>query len=254
MIYITGDTHNTEDMSNLSSMNMKLCCMEQNSDFHAITAAIVLGDFGLPWNSDCTIDESGIHPTDHTDRYLLKWYNQKPFKILAVMGNHDNYDVIEKLLEVEMFGSKVLKVSDNVFYLKRGVIYTIDDKRFLVLGGALSDDKAWRKPHESWWKQEEWSEAEKADCLEKIEQCGSSFDFVLSHTGPSAGIALTDVFFNNEENVKLLQRDSNVIFNDQIDSIIRYKKWFFGHWHSDWGYEHYNESKYIPLYHQGIVI
>ena len=72
MIYITGDTHNTEDMSNLSSKNMKLCCMEQNVDFHAITAAIVLGDFGLPWNSDCTVDESGIHPTDHTDRYLLK--------------------------------------------------------------------------------------------------------------------------------------------------------------------------------------
>ena len=67
MIYITGDTHNTEDMSNLSSKNMKLCCMEQNSDFHAITAAIVLGDFGLPWSSDCTVDESGIHPTDHTD-------------------------------------------------------------------------------------------------------------------------------------------------------------------------------------------
>ena len=48
MLYITGDTHNTEDMSNLSSKNMKLRCMEQGADFHAITTAIVLGDFGLP--------------------------------------------------------------------------------------------------------------------------------------------------------------------------------------------------------------
>ncbi len=48
MIYITGDTHNTTDMSNLSSKNMKLCCMEQKVDFHDITTAIVLGDFGLP--------------------------------------------------------------------------------------------------------------------------------------------------------------------------------------------------------------
>ena len=170
MVYITGDTHNTEDMSNLSSKNMKLCCMEQNSDFHAITAAIVLGDFGLPWSSDCTVDESGIHPTDHTDRYLLKWYNQKPFKILAVMGKHDNYDIIEKLPEVEMYGSTVLKVSDNVFYLKRGEIYTIDEKSFLVLGGAMSDDKAWRKPHESWWEQEEWSEEKKKFCFAKIKE------------------------------------------------------------------------------------
>lgn len=142
MIYITGDTHNTEDMSNLSSKNMKLCCMEQGIEFHDIIHAIVLGDFGLPWSSNCEIDEAGIHPADHTDRYLLKWYNQKPFKILAVQGNHDNYDVIAKLPEVKMFGSKVLKVSDNIFYLKRGEIYCIEDKRFLVLGGAFSDDKA----------------------------------------------------------------------------------------------------------------
>ena len=253
MIYITGDTHNSEDMSNLSSKNMKLCCMEQGVDIHNITHAIVLGDFGLPWSSVCEIDDAGIHPADHTDRYLLKWYNQKPFKILAVQGNHDNYDVIEKLQEVEMFGSNVLKVSDNVFYLKRGEIYTIEDKRFLVLGGAMSEDKAWRKPHESWWEQEEWSEKEKSSSLKKLEG-EKELDFVLSHTGPSAGIALTDDFFSNEENLKQLQRDSNVLFNDKIDSCISYKKWFFGHWHSDWGYENYDKSKYIPLYHQGIVI
>ena len=254
MIYITGDTHNTEDMSNLSSKNMKLCCMEQNADFNAITIAIVLGDFGLPWSSECAIDEDGIHPTDHTDRYLLKWYNQKPFKILAVLGNHDNYDIIEKLPEVEMFGAKVLKISDNVFYLKRGEIYLIEDKRFLVLGGAMSDDKVWRKPHESWWEQEEWNEKEKNACFDKIKKIEAKFDYVLSHTGPSAGIAFTDDFFCNEENLKQLHRDSNVVFNDKIDSIISYKKWFFGHWHSDWGYEHYDKSKYVPLYHEGIII
>ena len=117
----------------------------------------------------------------------------------------------------------------------------------------MSDDKAWRKPHESWWEQEEWSEEEKASVLAKIET-KMQFDYVLSHTGPSAGIALTDDFFCNEENLKQLQRDSNVVFNDKIDSIISYKKWFFGHWHSDWGYENYDKSKYVPLYHQGIVI
>lgn len=47
MIYITGDTHNSEDISNLSSKNMKLCCMEQNTDFHAITATIVLVTLGF---------------------------------------------------------------------------------------------------------------------------------------------------------------------------------------------------------------
>lgn len=162
MIYITGDTHNTTDMSNLSSRNMKLCCMEQGVGFHDITYAI-------------------------------------------------------------------------------------------VLGGAMSEDKAWRVPHESWWPQEEWSEGEKIACLEKIAACGSQFDYVLSHTGPSAGIAETDDFFKNEKNMKELLKDSTVGFNDKVDEMIEYKKWFFGHWHSDWGWEN-KESKFVALYHQGILI
>ena len=79
-------------------------------------------------------------------------------------------------------------------------------------------------------------------------------DYVLSHTGPSAGIALTDDFFLNEIHLAELRNDFTVVLNDDIDSKLSYKKWFFGHWHSDWGYEHYAESKYVPLYHQGIVI
>ncbi|QTQ12785.1 metallophosphoesterase [Treponema parvum] len=251
MIYITGDTHNTVDMSNLAAKNMKLCCKEQNADYKDITIAIVLGDFGLPWN-ECPLDSEGIHPTDKTDRYLLDWYKQKPFRILAVQGNHDNYDMIEKLPEAEMFGSIVLQVSDNIFYLKRGEIYLVEGKSFLALGGAVSDDKAYRIPHESWWPQEEWTEKDKHSCISNVK--GRRVDYVLSHTGPSVGIACTDSYYSNEKNLKELLKDSNVVFNDRLESIIEYDKWFFGHWHSDWGYEHYAESKYVPLYRQGIII
>ncbi len=57
--------------------------MEQNADFHAITAAIVLGDFGLPW-AECSVSSEGICPSVKMDNYLLNWCNQKPFKILTV--------------------------------------------------------------------------------------------------------------------------------------------------------------------------
>lgn len=253
MLYITGDTHNKVDRSNVSAKNMKLCCAKQNVDYAKITHLIILGDFGLPW-CGCPVDDGGIHPTDADDWHLLKWYNQKPFKTLAVMGNHDNYDMIEKLPAVELFGGKVLKVSDNVFYLKRGEIYIIEEKRILVLGGARSDDKDYRIPHESWWPQEEWSEEEKATCLAKIKESGGQFDFVLSHTGTSRGIACTDSYFLNEENLAKLRKDATVCFNDEIDSMISYKKWFFGHWHSDWGYEKYLGSNCVPLFRMGIVV
>lgn len=108
MIYITGDTYNYLDMSNLSSKNIRQYCKEQNAYYKAITCAIVLGDFDLPWNN-CPVDSKGIHPTDKNDKYLLEWYNKKPFKIFAVQGNHDNYDMMERLPQVEMFGSTLGK-------------------------------------------------------------------------------------------------------------------------------------------------
>lgn len=253
MIYITGDTHNTEDMSNVSSSNMKLCCAEQNVDYSKISNLIILGDFGLPWY-DCPVDENGIHSANKTDKYLLEWYNKKSFRILAVMGNHDNYDMLKKLPSVKMFGSTVLKVSENIFYLKRSEVYIIENKKFLVLGGARSDDKTYRIPHESWWHQEEWFDEEKLHCLSILKENDYNFDYILSHTGPSAGIACTDSFYLNDENLIKLKDDSNVAFNDFIDSKVTYKKWFFGHWHSDWGYENYNSTKYVPLYRMGIVL
>ena len=253
MIYITGDTHNLEDMSNLSTSNMKFCCMQQAADYKSIENVIVLGDFGLPWYN-CPVDEGGILPKNRSDDYLLKWYSQKPFQIFAVQGNHENYDMIEKLPQEQMFGGTVLRLSYNVFYLKRGEIYTIEDKSFLVLGGAASTDKIFRIPHESWWEQEEWTKEEQAACLAKIEEHGNKFDYVLSHTGTTKGIALADPYYSDEARLAELQLDSTVCFNDKIDSLITYKKWFFGHWHSDWGYENYAKSKYVLLYHEGIVI
>ena len=251
MIYVTGDTHNYLDMSNLSSKNIRQCCKEQNADYKAITCAIVLGDFGLPWNN-CPVDSSGIHPTDKTDKYLLEWYNKKPFKIFAVQGNHDNYDVMERLPQVEMFGSTVLKISDNIFYFKRGEAYFIEGKQFLVLGGALSVDKEIRIPHVSRWQQEEWTETEQKTCLNKLKS--KKIDYILSHTGSLQGIVGMDSCFSDSNIQREILKDSTVLFNNKIESLVAYEKWFFGHWHRDWGYEHFTESTYVPLYHKGIVL
>ena len=139
MIYITGDLHNTIDMNSISIKKLRNYCYWQQSSHEKITNLIILGDFGLPW-CDCAVDEEGIHPTDKQDKYLLNWLNQKPFTILAVMGNHENYNMIEKLPEVEMFGNRTLKVSKNIFFLKRGHFYNIEGKSFLVLGGAESQE------------------------------------------------------------------------------------------------------------------
>ena len=253
MIYITGDMHNTIDMSNISTKKLKNYCYWQKDDDKNITYLIILGDFGLPW-FDCPIDEKGIHPENKQDQYLLRWLKKKPFTILAVMGNHENYNMIEKLPEVEMFGDKVLKVSENIFYLKRGHFYNIEEKSFLVLGGAESHDKEFRKLNVSHWEQELWSDEEEQSCLNRIEEHGRTADYILSHTGPIEGISLIESSCDDPKYRELYRMDKTVRFNDKINEIISYKKWFFGHWHTSWGYDHRKHSKFIPLFTAGIVL
>lgn len=257
MIYITGDLHNTFDMSHLSIKRMRNYCYWQKASHEDITNAIILGDFGLPWY-DCPVDEDGIHPTDKGDKYLLRWLNEKPFNILAVMGNHENYNMIEKLPEVEMFGGKVLKVSKNIFYLKRGYFYNIEGKDFLVLGGAESQDKEWRKLNVSLWEQELWSDEEENACLSRIseycEKNGNHVDYIVSHTGSIDGIACIESSCDNPKYRALYEEDKTVRFNNKVDSLLTYEKWFFGHWHTSWGYENRKTSKYIPLYSAGVVL
>lgn len=253
MIYITGDTHNTIDMSHLSVKEIRKYCYWQQRDHKDITYAMVLGDFGLPWYN-CAVDEDGIHPEMKDDKYLLNWYNEKPFKILAVMGNHDNYNMIEMLPEVDMFGGKVLKVSENIFYLKRGHIYNIEGNIFLVLGGAQSHDKQWRQLGKNLWALEEWTAEEEQECLKRIEEYGTDVDYIVSHTGPIEGISCIESSVDDEECREAFMEDPNVRFNTKIDEMMTYKKWFFGHWHTSWGYDHRMESQYAPLYSAGIVL
>ena len=92
------------------------------------------------------------------------------FVFLICCINDKGDDMLEKLPKVQMFDSSVLKVSENIFYLKRGESYNIEGKTFLVLGGALSDDKTHRKVHESWWPQAEWSNEERLKYIERIKK------------------------------------------------------------------------------------
>ena len=253
MIYITGDTHNTADMHHLSTKWMKRYCGLQDVNYSDINEVIILGDFGLPWH-DCPVDENGIHPVAKDDKYLVRWYNEKPFKVLAVMGNHDNYNMLEKLPKIKMFGDTVLKVSENILYLIRGHIYNIEGKIFLALGGAQSHDKYFRKLNKDLWAQEEWTKEEQDACLERIKKFGTDVDFIVSHTGSINGISCIESSCDDPECVAAFREDSNVCFNDMIDEMMTYQRWFFGHWHKNWGYDHKNESRYVPLFVEGVVV
>ena len=55
---------------------------------------------------------------------------------------------------VDLYGGKAYKVSDKVYILQHGNVYTIEGKTFFNFGGGLSIDKQWRKNRISWWEEE----------------------------------------------------------------------------------------------------
>lgn len=131
---------------------------------------IVLGDWGAIWYGD------------KRDNYLLKWWNKKPWTTFIVTGNHENYDVIEKLPTTTKFDGEVYRAADSVFIAKFGNIYNIGGYDCLCIGGAESHDKQFRKEGISWWRQEAITEQDYLYALDNIKKSSYNVDYVFSHT------------------------------------------------------------------------
>jgi 3-oxoacid CoA-transferase subunit A len=128
-------------------------------------------------------------------------------------------------------GETVYKINDDPFvaYLKRGKVYTIDGIKFLVLGGALSVDKMYRKPNETWWALEYWTDQEKLDVFKLLES-DNTFDCVISHTGPHR---INTTLFGRLMSSPKKFNDEVAFLNDKILNRIEFSEWWCGHWHQN---------------------
>jgi hypothetical protein len=218
-IFITGDTHGT--FNRFNSTNFEDGRELTKNDF-----VIVLGDFGLIWN---------YLQSDKQEEYWKRWLTEKPWTTLFVDGNHECHPRLNELPEEELFGGKVGKVSDSIYHLKRGEVFNIADKKFFVMGGALSIDKENRINHVSWWKEELPSFKETENGINNLEKHNNEVNYVLSHTGPLKCVKYIldnqrySLFDLSPEKVK----DPTVDYLDHIDEIVTFDKWYFGHMHSN---------------------
>ena len=212
MIYITGDTHIPLDISKLNTTNFP-----EQKDMTKDDYLIILGDFGLYWKNDKTF------------KYWHKWLQEKPFTVLWIDGNHENFDMIEQLPIIDWHNGKVHS-DGNILHLIRGYCYNIDGKNFLTAGGAESYDKECRVEGESWWRQELWNYAEQERLFTTIDNCKQNdikIDYILSHTCPSSIIGpMFQIYNNNDPTTRM--------FDEVYREIGRtINGWYFGHWHCD---------------------
>lgn len=138
-----------------------------------IKVILQLGDFGI-WSND--------KPFLNKCQALLEQWGIHMF---FLDGNHEDFP--------RLYDKKVLEngnryVRDNITYLQRGYRFNWGDRSFLVLGGAASIDKPFRRKGKSWWEEEYLTEE---DIL--TAQSGGPVDVMFCHDSPAgAPNSITD--------------------------------------------------------------
>jgi len=235
MIFVTGDLHGNadNDMKKLTSVKWAYGTTLTKQDY-----LICCGDFGLAyWD-------------DEEEIYWRQWLNNKPWTTLFCDGNHENFDRLKSLPTRDMFGGYVGQVSDSIFHLRRGEVYTIDGgvhglQKFFVFGGASSYDKAWRvndmaeyeRKHKhppvikKWYPQEIPSGEEIENGYENLSRHDWDVDVVISHTGPHSDIPdFIPSFYDNEERMSRIFDPVAFMLQDFKDKLT-FRAWVFGHFH-----------------------
>jgi len=254
LIYITGDCHG--DWSKLMYGTTPFLKSLTSDDY-----IIVCGDFGL-WHDN------------PSEQWWFKVLTRKPYNILFVDGNHENYDRLNNEFEtVEYHNGMAHKIADNIYHLMRGYMFNINGKKIFAFGGASSHDISdgildpndydtdrglrdkvallksenkylFRIKGISWWEQELPTESEMEFGLQTLKRYGDKADIIISHCAPqSIASAISKQIWNTPE--LEYAPDSLTEFFDRLKDDIEFDDWYFGHYHIDSDFQ----NKFHAMYH-----
>lgn len=202
MIYITGDTHGDIDYKKLLTLK------EKNLSYDDYL--IICGDAGICWSTDIF-------------QYFLDLYNDIGCTIIFVDGNHENFEMLNQCPLVEYHNALMHQIDNHIFHVLRGEIMVIDNLSFLCIGGAISIDKMYRTPYVSWWPEEEITYHDIDNALSNLAKVNNKVDYVITHCCDSHTVIKAFGF----------RRDTCTDQLTFIDKVVKYKRWFFGHYHFD---------------------
>jgi 3-oxoacid CoA-transferase subunit A len=218
-LWIRGDTHG--DFSWLAAF-----CEENQTTYD--DAIIITGDHGFLYYGSNNWREKNIK--EAAAKYKIT--------IICLRGNHDDrpQNRVNKMLFSELESDPTTPSGyywepdyPHIWYVADGSVITINDKRFLFVGGSSSVDKEWRLLM-GWryFKDEELTREEFINILDKIDH--RYFDYVITHTCPEAWMP-TDLFMKGVDQSKVSRQTEE--FLTTVSEIIDFDEWWFGHFHDD---------------------
>ena len=163
---VVGDTH--ADAQFVSNINR----YARDNDVEAI---VQLGDFGYGFNEHANVMASIQAWLDRDESHTWYW----------VDGNHDNHDKLREMVGPGEDRDLIQFQHDRCFYVPRGVVFQLGDTTCMGMGGAVSVDKAMRRPHVSWWPFEEITQMDIHVAAKAIDE-GADVDVMFTHDGPAS--------------------------------------------------------------------
>lgn len=207
MIYVTGDTHG--DINRFNEIHMPGESAWTKDDY-----LVICGDFGF------------IFDNDDIEKAWLDELENKPYTVLWLDGNHENFKAIAEY-PVEMWnGGKVHIIRKNIFHLMRGQVFTIEGKTFFTMGGAYSIDRYMRVKNVSYWDEEIPNDSEYNEATKNLLKHDKKIDYIVSHTAPREIIRRMG-YYPDAHDMELTG------FLEWIMYECDFEHWYFGHWHED---------------------
>lgn len=215
-LFITGDTHGDIDFHKLNTKNFPEGRLLTKEDY-----VIICGDFGAVWDGA------------KSDKYLQRWYNEKPWTTLFVDGNHENHDILDSFPISDWNGGKVHFITPLIIHLMRGQVYKIGNKTFFTMGGAESHDKIYRKEGISWWRREMPSNDEYEEGLANLNKVNNQVDYILSHCAPDRLQSKIAYWYEHDKLTNYLEI---------VRQTVEFGWYYFGHYHIDKDFLNYKAT------------
>lgn len=213
MIYITGDKH-------ADFREVFYFCYANETTLDDIL--IVLGD-------------AGINYYDSEKDYILKdSLSQYPITFFSIHGNHEERPENIKTYKTKKFHNGIVYYEEdypNILFAKDGEIYNFNNHKVLVIGGAYSVDKYFRKAYGyNWYESEQPSEKTKNKVMKVLKNLDNKIDIILSHTCPYKYLP-REMFLEGVDQSTV--DNTTEYFLDKIEETTDYNIWYCGHYHTD---------------------
>ena len=206
MIYVTGDTHGEIGRFLDNNMGDRGWCADDT--------LIVCGDFGFVFGGGRREIEA------------LDYLETKSYTVCFCDGNHENFHRLDSYPVEEWNGGRVHRIRKNVLHLMRGQVFDIGTTSVFTMGGAYSIDRYMREEGVSFWREEIPSDEDYRTATESLSARGNAVDIIITHTAPAEIIRRMGAFPD--------AHDAELTgFLEWIMYSVKYKHWYFGHWHRD---------------------